>query len=147
MADLVPMSQAATTSLVTNLQNTDLFALAREDITSETGYRSKVARVDAMAKKVVNETDYSQLQTTDKKIIGAINEVNTKASKVDITGTLTAGQTSITLSDASITTTSTIDIYTDVFGIQPTNAVVASGSITLTFLAQASDITVKVRVS
>ena len=147
MADLVPMSQAATTSLVTTLQNTDLFALAREDNTSETGYRSKVARVDAMAKKVVNETDYSQLQTTDKKIIGAINEVNVKASKVDITDTLTAGQTSITLSDASITTASTIDIYTDVFGIQPTNAVVATGSITLTFLAQASDITVKVRVS
>lgn len=147
MADLVTMSQASTTSLVTTLQNTDLFALAREDNTSETGYRSKVARVDAMSKKVVNETDYSQLQTTDKKIIGAINEVNTKASKVDITDTLTAGQTSITLSDASITTTSTIDIYTDVFGIQPTNAVVASGSITLTFLAQSSDITVKVRVS
>ena len=147
MADLVPMSQAATTSLVTNLQNTDLFALAREDITSETGYRSKVARVDGMAKKVVNETDYSQLQTTDKKIIGAINEVNTKASKVEVTGTLTAGQTSITLSDASITTTSTIDIYTDVFGIQPTNAVVTSGQIVLTFLAQSSDITVKVRVS
>ncbi len=81
MADLVPMSQAATTSLVTTLQNTDLFALAREDNTSETGYRSKVARVDAMAKKVVNETDYSQLQTTDKKIIGAINEVNAKASQ------------------------------------------------------------------
>ena len=65
----------------------------------------------------------------------------------EVTGTLTAGQTSITLSDASITTTSTIDIYTDVFGIQPTNAVVATGSITLTFLAQASDINVKVRVS
>lgn len=83
MADLVPMSQAATTSLVTTLQNTDLFALAREDNTSETGYRSKVSRVDALAKKVVNETDYSQLQTTDKKIIGAINEVNAKASKFD----------------------------------------------------------------
>lgn len=83
MADLVPMSQAATTSLVTTLQNTDLFALAREDDTSETGYRSKVSRVDAMAKKVVNETEYSQLQTTDKKIIGAINEVNAKASKFD----------------------------------------------------------------
>lgn len=147
MADLVTMSQASTTSLVTTLQNTDLFALAREDNTSETGYRSKVARVDAMAKKVVNETDYSQLQTTDKKIIGAINEVNTKASKVDITGTLLTGATSLTLSDASIKTTSTIDIYTDVFGIQPTNAVVATGSITITFLAQASDITVKVRVS
>ena len=68
-------------------------------------------------------------------------------SYTDLTGTLLTGATSITLSDASITTTSTIDIYTDVFGIQPTNAVVASGSITLTFLAQASDITVKVRVS
>ena len=65
----------------------------------------------------------------------------------EVTGTLLTGATSITLSDASITTTSTIDIYTDVFGIQPTNAVVASGSITLTFLAQASNITVKVRVS
>ena len=147
MADLVPMSQAATTSLVTNLQNTDLFALAREDNTSETGYRSKVARIDAMAKKVVNETDYSQLQTTDKKVLGAINEVNAKASKVDITGSLTAGQTSITLSDASITTSSTFDIYTDTFGIQPVSAVVATGSITLTFLAQASNISVKVRVS
>jgi hypothetical protein len=137
------MSQAATTSLVTNLQNTDLFALAREDITSETGYRSKVARVDALAKKVVNETDYSQLQTTDKKILGAINEVR----GTYVIGTLTAGQTSITLLDASITTTSTIDIYVSEYGIQPTNAVVATGSITLSFLAQVSDISVKVRVS
>ena len=65
----------------------------------------------------------------------------------DLTDTLTAGNTSITISDAAIETTSTIDIYTDVFGIQPTNAVVSTGSITLTFLAQASDISVKVRVS
>lgn len=65
----------------------------------------------------------------------------------DLTGTLTSGSTTLTISDAAITTTSTIDIYTDVFGIQPTNAVVATGSITLTFLAQASDISVKVRVS
>lgn len=65
----------------------------------------------------------------------------------DLTDTLTAGNTSITISDAAIETTSTIDIYTSVFGIQPTNALVSTGSITLTFLAQASDIEVKVRVS
>lgn len=147
MADFVPMSQAATTSLVTNLQNTDLFALAREDITSETGYRSKVARVDAMAKKVVNETDYSQLQTTDKKIIGAINEVNTKASKVDITGTLTAGQTSITLSDASITSTSFIQVFADNGNINYTSISSTTGSVTIGFLAQASDMTVTARIS
>ena len=65
----------------------------------------------------------------------------------ELTDILTSGSTSLTISDASITTTSTIDIYTDVFGIQPVNAVVATGTITLTFLAQASNISVKVRVS
>ena len=65
----------------------------------------------------------------------------------ELTDTLTTGSTTLTISDAAILTTSTIDIYCDTFGIQPTNAVVATGSITLTFLAQPSDITVKVRVS
>jgi len=65
----------------------------------------------------------------------------------DLTDTLTAGNTTLTISDAAITTTSTIDIYVSEYGIQPTNAVVATGSITLTFLAQASDLSVKVRVS
>lgn len=65
----------------------------------------------------------------------------------ELTGTLTAGNTSITLQDASITTNSTIDIYTDTFGVNPTDVVVAAGSVTLTFEAQASDLGVKVRVS
>ena len=65
----------------------------------------------------------------------------------DLTDTLTAGSTSLTLSDASILATSTFDIYVSSFGIQPTNASVSTGSITLTFLAQASDISVKVRIS
>lgn len=64
-----------------------------------------------------------------------------------ITGTLPAGQTSITLSDASITTNSTIDYYTDVFGVNPTNIVVATGSVTLTFNTQNTNLGVKVRVS
>lgn len=69
------------------------------------------------------------------------------ASYTDVTGTLVAGNTSITLSDASILTTSTIDIYTDVFGVNPTSVVVATGSVTLTFPEQANNIGVKVRVS
>lgn len=90
MADLVPMSQAATTSLVSTLQNTDLIALARVDGDSETGYRSKVSRIDTVAKKTAKETDYSDLATTSKNLIGAINEVNTKASKYDdLTNTAT----------------------------------------------------------
>lgn len=69
------------------------------------------------------------------------------ASWKDITGTLTAGSTSITLSDVAISSSSTIDIYTDVFGVNPTNVVVSAGSVTLTFAAQQSDVEVKVRVS
>ena len=69
------------------------------------------------------------------------------SSWTDLIATLQAGYTSITLSDASITSSSTFDFYCDTFGIQPVNAVVATGTITLTFLAQASNISVKVRVS
>ena len=100
-------------------------------------------KVSEVATKIVNNIEYGSLNTSDKKVLGAINEVR----GTYVTGTLTAGSTSITLSDASITPTSTIDIYVSVFGIQPTNAVVSTGSITLTVLAQASDISVKVRVS
>jgi hypothetical protein len=66
---------------------------------------------------------------------------------VEVTGTLTAGQTSITLQDSSITTSSTIDYYTDTFGVSPTDAVVTTGQIVLTFDEQANDLGVKVRVS
>ena len=69
------------------------------------------------------------------------------ASWTDVTGTLTAGNTSVTLSDASISSSSTIDIYTDVFGVNPTNVVVSAGSVVLTFEAQQSNVGVKVRIS
>jgi hypothetical protein len=100
-------------------------------------------KVSELATKLNNNIEYGSLNTSDKKIIGAINEVK----GTYVIGTLTAGQTSITLLDASITTTSTIDIYCDAFGVQPTNAVVTTGQIVLTFLAQASDLNVKVRIS
>lgn len=64
----------------------------------------------------------------------------------DVAGTLTAGSTSITLQDAAITTTSTIDIYTDP-ELAHNSVTVAAGSITITFDAQQSDVSVKVRVS
>jgi len=68
------------------------------------------------------------------------------ASWKDITGTLTAGQTSIILSDASITTNSTIDVYTDA-DVDYNSVSVSAGSVTITFDAQSSNLGVKVRVS
>ena len=65
----------------------------------------------------------------------------------EVTGTLTAGSTSLTLSNAGISSSSTIDYYTNYYGVNPTGVSVSSGSVTLTFEAQDVDIGVKVRVS
>lgn len=69
------------------------------------------------------------------------------SSWTDVEGTLLAGQTSITLNSSSIKLTSTLEFFTDVFGVCPTNVSVSNGSITLIFDAQANDLGVKVRVT
>ena len=130
---------------VISLDINDVLAIVSKD--NDNNDTTMKVLVSALANKLNNNIQYAALNTSNDTIVGAINELEARSTYTEVTGTLLTGATSITLSDASITTTSTIDIYTDVFGIQPTNAVVASGSITLTFLAQASDITVKVRVS
>ena len=66
---------------------------------------------------------------------------------LELTGTLTAGTTSITLTNSTITTDSRFDFYTSIYGVSPTNVAVASGSITLEFDAQKTNMNVEVRVS
>ena len=63
-----------------------------------------------------------------------------------VTGTLTAGNTTLTLTDESITTSSIIDIYTDIFGVNPDSALTTTGQIVLTFPEQVIDMSVKVKV-
>lgn len=65
-------------------------------------------------------------------------------SETILIDTLEAGETSITFTDASITTGSNIRVLTSVFGIAPTAASASTGSLTLTFASQASDLEVKV---
>lgn len=61
----------------------------------------------------------------------------------ELTETLEAGETSLTFTDPAITTNAKIDIYTSVFGIEPTAATAGTGTLTLTFNSQAADIVVK----
>lgn len=65
-----------------------------------------------------------------------------------VTGTLAAGETTITLTDDAITTDSTFgNPFTTIWGVSPSEApVVTNGSITYTFDAQDVDMGVKVRV-
>ena len=67
-------------------------------------------------------------------------------SWTDITGTLVAGQTSVTLQDASITTNSTIEVFTE-DGTEWNSVTVTTGQVVVTFDAQQSNLGVKVRVS
>ena len=82
-----------------------------------------------------------------------VARINNKSIDVDhigykeLSGTLTAGGTSLTLTDSSITTNSLYDIYTSVYGVNPTDVTVTTGSITLTFEARQSNLEVKVRVN
>ena len=65
----------------------------------------------------------------------------------DLIGILLAGETSLTIQNQQISMDSTIEIYTDTFGINPVNAEVTDGQIVLTFDAQQNNVGVKVRVS
>ena len=113
------------------------------------GYTTKVVTVgrdEGTVTEVGDAFNASNMNDLENRIYNAITGGG-GASWIDISGTLTAGTTSITLSDASITTSSTLDVYTDTFGINPTNMTATTGSVTLTFESQASDLGVKVRVS
>ena len=65
----------------------------------------------------------------------------------EVSGTLAAGATSLSLSNANITTASTIDVYSSVYGISPTKMTVSAGKVNMTFDAQTVAATIKVRAS
>ena len=102
---------------------------------SNNGHSGK-ADADTVANYVAVNKTYSGLN--NKTIPQAIGK--------QISDTLQAGSTTITLSDASITSSSWVKPYASVWGVMCTNMVVSAGSVVLTFEAQASDITVGVEV-
>lgn len=83
---------------------------------------------------------------TETIVMDEVGQGGGGSSWTDVTGTLTAGATSITLLDSSITTSSTIDIYTEA-DVDYNSISVSTGSVTVTFDAQQSNMGVKVRVS
>lgn len=139
------ISQLTTAATV---DNGDLLEIAHPDAGSATGYSSNKQSLAAIADHMATAVNYPTLNTTAKTTVGAINEVLQSAGGgVELTGTLAAGNTTITFNNAAIETTSTFDFYTDTFGVNPTAVSVSTGSITLTFEAQAAALGVKVRVS
>ena len=140
---------------VVQLQDVDILPISVVDTTATPNtYTSYKTTVLQLGGRIVAGTQFTNnLLTTDKTICGAINEIR----GFIFIDTLEAGETTLTIQDGNagtpedphrITTNSTLDnIWASVFGIFPTNAVFANGSLTLTFEAQANDIKIKVRIT
>ena len=104
-----------------------------------------VTRDEGTVTEAGDNWDASNLNGMESRINSAFSALSA-CGFVEVTGTLLAGTTTLVLSDASITSTSTLDVFTDVYGVSPTDMVALTGSVTLTFEAQESDLGVKVRV-
>ena len=127
----------ATTTIPTGT----LFFVSIEDLQAASGYSSRKIASENVVSQILTAYSLNALNTTSKNIVGAVNELN----GTKLTGTLTAGSASITFSDASITSTSLIEVYNDA-GIGWESITATTGSVTITFEEQASDLAVEVIV-
>lgn len=127
------------------------------DVTITTPSDNQDLSYDSTSSKWINKTKQVSLTKAQYDALPSskltdgiqyfITDMNVINGYTDLIGTLTAGNTTLTISDELITIDSTFDIYTSVYGVNPANVVASTGSITLTFEAQQSDLGVKVRLS
>lgn len=69
---------------ISTISAQDLLEIAKVNATSETGYESKSAMVSVLAQTVVNSIEYiSALQTENKTLIGAINELKLRIDALE----------------------------------------------------------------
>lgn len=96
----------------------------------------------ALENEITNRKDSDAiLQTSISKL-----DANKLNMGLDITGILSASNTSITLTSDKITANSILDFYTSIYGVSPNTVIVSEGSVTLTFDKQSSDMTVGTKV-
>ena len=104
-----------------------------------------VTRQEGTVTEAGDVFDASTMNGLESRINSAFNAL-APAGFTELTATLQAGSVMLIFMNAAITTTSTYDIFTDVYGVSPTAVSVTTGELTLTFEAQESDLSVKVRV-
>lgn len=77
----------------------------------------------------------------------SVEEKTSKLEGICLTATLAAGSTSITFTDDSITENCFVDVYTDVYGVNPEIIHTdETGQLTLLFEEQENDIRVRVKI-
>ena len=116
-------------------------------------YPNRRRFLDASTQQLIGVYDVERYEGTvtqpgtayDASTMNSLQDNIEAAIGVEETGILTAGSTSITLSNAHISTGSdcSLSFQTTIFGVNPTAVSVSNGSVTLTFPAQAVDMGVK----
>lgn len=117
------------------------------DVEIDTPSNGQVLKYNTLDSEWQNMTLISD-STTSGSTVWSSNKTNSElASKEDaptiLTSTLSAGSTSLTFSNAAITTTAMYDVYADKYGLTPTDITVTTGQAVLTFEAQSSNVSVK----
>jgi hypothetical protein len=85
--------------------------------------------------------------TVSEQIKTNANDIITTNNKIELhSAVLTAGSTSVDISDSSITTDLCFDLYVSIFRVSPTAVNVETGKVTFTFDAQESDMTVAIAI-
>ena len=121
------------------------------DVTITSASNGQVLKYDSANSKWINSADNGAViddSTTSASKVWSSSKTNTElSSKEDaptiLTSTLSSGSTSLTFSNAAITTTAMYDVYADKYGLTPTNMTVTTGQAVLTFEAQSADVSVK----
>ena len=117
------------------------------DVEIDTPSNGQVLKYNTLDSEWQNMTLISD-STTSGSTVWSSNKTNSElASKEDaptiLTSTLSAGSTSLTFSNAAITTTKMYDVYADKYGLTPTDITVTTGQAVLTFEAQSANVSVK----
>ena len=121
---------------------------AINEIYADIGGGSGVAAADVTYDNTSSGMTADDVQEAIDELKDDIDAIVVPASSFEIVrGTLTAGQTSVALTASkSVAATALIDVFADVYGLNPSAVSVAGAVITLTFAAQASDVAVAVRI-
>ena len=123
------------------LKPTSLFVMSYP---AGSGYATGNMSADALGEGMGHDIPFASLNTSDKSLFGAINEllvISNRANK-RVSGTLIAGNTSITLTDSDIHEDSYIKACSEDIILSPTSITVEEGRATLTYPAQSADVNV-----
>lgn len=110
------------------------------------GYDSRRVSAKALSNALNNQLEIESLDTVEKTVVGAINELKEGATSPMYIGTLNAGDTQITFSNPNIKTTSFFEFFTSQYGINPSKIIsLTNGTIVIGFDAQQTDLQVGIR--